>query len=224
MRDCRRLRRSGEPAVTDFPGYQLREEGTDVRISTTEWSMDIDRVGFRYSLTSGGVLAAAAHPVAGLTMGAEDDDVCNAVSATLVDASAGQVTFSVLFSGGRTATAVVVPEAESLNLRVTPDDAKPSAIRAQLAGVLNPAYGLGDLGGWRSNLNSYGVKNLDCYAANSNGTTNQRFVSNFTVFPTRHLAQVTLDGGRLAIQVDDDSTMLGVVAPRCPSCVTSSAT
>lgn len=194
----------------DFGGYALEQSGTTVRVETSAWAMDVDRAGFRYSLSSGGVTRAAAHPVAGLQLAGPDGAVCDAVTSTVTAADATGVTASVVFAGGRTATVRLYPSEHSVRIAVTADDGRSGKIRAQVAGGLSPAYGLGDLGGFRQSLNVYGTKNLDYYAQNSSGTTNQRFVSNFTVFPGRELAQVSMSDERLAIQVDADATMLGV--------------
>lgn len=194
----------------EFAGYALEQSGTSVRLTTRAWAIDIDRVGFRYSLSSDGVTRAAAHPVAGLQLAGPDGVMCDAVSSTIVGADASAVTASVLFAGGRTATVRLYPSEHSVRMSVTADDGRSGKIRAQVGGGLSPAYGLGDLGGHEQSLNVYGTKNLDYYAQNSAGTTSQRFVSNFTVFPGRQLAQVSMSDNRLAIQVDGDATMLGV--------------
>ncbi|MCC2032764.1 golvesin C-terminal-like domain-containing protein [Microbacterium allomyrinae] len=199
-----------------FPGYTLTQAGTTTRIEASDWAMSVDRTGFRYALESAGAVAAAAHPTAGLQLAGDDAEMCDAVSATLASADQHAVTFTVTFSDGRTATATVVPSADSVNLAVSADDGVHGKIRAQVAGGLNPAYGLGDLAGHRSNLNAYGVKNLDYYAQLGSGTTNQRFVSNFTIFPNRGFGQVDLSDERLAIQVDAAATLLGVDGASMP--------
>ena len=201
-----------EPA--DHGAYTLRQNGTTVRIEADAWAMTIDRAGFRYGFEREGETIASAHATTGLLLGTDTAELCRAVSAELVSADADRVAFSVLFSNGRTATVDVAIDEASAQLDVTPDDGATSIIRAQLAGGMNPAYGLGDLGGWRSNLNVYGVKNLDYYAQTSAGTTEQRFVSNFAVFPDRGFAEVAFDRGHLAVQIDGDATLLGVTGEK----------
>lgn len=194
--------------------YTLTQSGTNVRIDAGAWAMTIDRVGFRYGFERDGASVAEAHATTGLLLGTDTAELCAAVSADLVSADADGVEFSVLFSNGRTATVEVAASDTTADVDVVPNDAKTSVIRAQLAGGMNPAYGLGDLGGWRSNLNAYGVKNLDYYAQTSGGTTEQRFVSNFAVFPDRGFAEVAFDRGRLAVQIDGDATLLGVTGDK----------
>ncbi|MEU0152104.1 hypothetical protein [Micromonospora fulviviridis] len=196
-----------------FPAYRLTQHDTMVSVAGDHWSMSIDRRGFRYGFEVDGAPATAPHPRAGLQLAATDGSVCDAVAATLTAADESSVRFSVTFSNGRTADVAVVPAEHSMNLRITAVDPRTGTVRAQIAGGMNPAYGLGDLGGYRTDLNAYGVKNLDYYAQNSAGTTNQRFVSTFTVFPGRKLAQVALSNGRLAVEVDDAATLLGVNGP-----------
>jgi alpha-glucosidase (family GH31 glycosyl hydrolase) len=210
---CGTVSTASEPVSAsnkDLTGYSLKQEGTTARIQTEAWTMQVERNGFRYSFERGGKEVAAASPAAGLLLGDDSSELCDAVSSSVESADANGVDFSVLFSDGRTAKVHVDVAAAEAGLTVTPDDGKSSVIRAQLAGGMNPAYGLGDLGGARDNLNVYGVKNLDYYAQNSSGTTSQRFVSDFTVFPDRGFAQVAFDDGHLAIQVDDTATLLGV--------------
>ncbi|WP_344615232.1 hypothetical protein [Dactylosporangium salmoneum] len=196
-----------------FRSYRLGQHGTMVSLTGDHWAMSIDRRGFRYGFDVDGAPAAAPHPDAGLQLAAQGGAACNAVAATLTGADGSSVRFAVTFSNGRKADIAVVPGDQSVNLRITAVEAQTDSVRAQVAGGMNPAYGLGDLGGNRTNLNVYGVKNLDYYAQNSAGTTNQRFVSTFTVFPGRKLAQVVLSDGRLAIEVDNAATMLGVNGP-----------
>lgn len=203
-----------DAATADHDAYTLTQVGTTVRIDAGAWAMTVDRAGFRYGFERGDANIAPAHPTTGLLLGADAAELCAAVSADLVTADAGGVAFSVRFSNGRTATVEVGVRAASADIRVVPDGGAGSVIRAQLAGGMNPAYGLGDLGGWRSSLNAYGVKNLDYYAQQSSGTTEQRFVSNFAVFPDRGLAQVAFDRGRLAVQIDGAATLLGVTGER----------
>ncbi|HLT68343.1 MAG TPA: hypothetical protein VKZ73_10815, partial [Microbacterium sp.] len=176
--------------------------------------MTIDRAGFRYGFEREGASIAPAHGTTGLLLGADTTELCAAVSADVVSADADGVEFSVLFSNGRTATVEVGVSEASADIDVAPDGDATSVIRAQLAGGMNPAYGLGDLGGWRSSLNAYGVKNLDYYAQTSGGTTEQRFVSSFAVFPDRGFAEVAFDRGHLAVQIDGQATLLGVTGER----------
>ncbi|MCW3814412.1 hypothetical protein ONA91_08065 [Micromonospora sp. DR5-3] len=196
-----------------FPAYRLAQHDTIVSVAGDHWSMSIDRRGFKYGFDVDGAPAAAPHPTAGLELAATDGSVCDAVAATLTAADESSVRFAVTFSNGRTADVAVAPAEHSVNLRITAGDPRTGTVRAQLAGGMSPAYGLGDLGGYRTDLDAYGIKNLDYYAQNSAGTTNQRFVSTFTVFPGRKLAQVALSNGRLAVEVDDAATLLGVNGP-----------
>jgi len=201
-------------STEEHGGYTLAQEGTTLRIQTDAWAMTIDRAGFRYGLESGGREAAPAHPVTGLLLGADATELCGAVSAELAGADDDGVDLDVLFSNGRRAEAHVGVSAASADLEIVPSDGAPSVIRAQLAGGLDPAYGLGDLGGWGSSLDVYGVKDLDYYAQQNPGTTEQRFVSNFAIFPNRRFAEVAFDDGHLAVQIDRDATLLGVTGER----------
>lgn len=202
------------PGSETHRGYTLRQDGTRLRIETDTWAMDIDRAGFRYGFERGGAVVAPAHATTGLLLGADTSELCGAVSAELAGADDDGVDLDVLFSNGRTAEVHVGVSAASADIDVVPGDGAASVIRAQLAGGMNPAYGLGDLGGWKSSLNVYGTKDLDYYAQQSQGTTEQRFVSNFAVFPDRGFAEVAFDDGPLAIQVDGDATLLGVTGAR----------
>lgn len=203
-----------EAAPADHGAYTLAQTGTTVRIDAGAWTMTIDRAGFRYGFERGGASIAPAHPTTGLLLGSDATELCGAVSADVASADADGVDFSVLFSNGRTATVHVGVTGTSADIDVVPAGGTASVIRAQLAGGMNPAYGLGDLGGWRSDLNVYGVKDLDYYAQQSEGTTEQRFVSNFAVFPDRGFAEVAFDNGHLAVQIDDSATLLGVTGDR----------
>jgi len=194
--------------------YRLTQTGTTLRIETDSWAMNLDRQGFRYGFESGGKAAATAHPTTGLLLGRDASELCSAVSAEVASADADGIDLDVLFSNGRTASVHVGVTAASADIDVVPDDGGTSVIRAQLAGGMNPAYGLGDLGGWRDSLNVYGAKDLDYYAQQNPGTTEQRFVSNFAVFPDRRFAEVAFDDGHLAIQIDGDATLLGVQAEK----------
>ncbi|NNC13704.1 hypothetical protein HII28_17705 [Planctomonas sp. JC2975] len=210
---CDTVTTPAAPAKTSmqrFGGYALKQEGSTARVETTKWAMNVDRDGFRYSFERNGKQVAGANQTTGLVLGLNSTELCSAVSASVKGADAKGVTFSVLFSNGRTATVHVAADADTAKLSVTPDDGKSSVIRAQLAGGMNPAYGLGDLGGTSSDLNVYGIKNLDFYAQTSSATTSMRFVSNFTVFPDRGFGQVAFDNGHLAVQIDDSATLLGV--------------
>ncbi|MEU4477875.1 TIM-barrel domain-containing protein [Micromonospora sp. NPDC023966] len=197
-----------------FPSYRLSQHGTMVSVAGDGWAMAIDRRGFRYGLEVDGAPVASPHPTAGLQLAVPGGAPCDAVAATLAAADASSVRFSVTFANGRQADVTVVPADHSVNLRIAAGDSNTGSVRAQVAGGMNPAYGLGDLGGFRTDLNAYGIRNLDYYAQNSAGTTNQRFVSTFTVFPGRKLAQVVLSNESLAVQVDNAATLLGVNGPQ----------
>ncbi|MBA8816776.1 hypothetical protein FHX48_001869 [Microbacterium halimionae] len=194
----------------DYPQYRLQQEGTSVRIETAEWAMNIERVGFRYGFETGGEMAADAHPETGLQLGSDAYELCSAIAAEVTGTSDDSVELNVVFSNGREAHVHLGISDDDLNMRVAASDGTDSVIRAQVAGEIGPAYGLGDLGGWGSSLNVYGTKDLDYYAQQNPGTTEQRFVSNFAVFPERRLAEVAFDDGHLAVQIDDDATLLGV--------------
>lgn len=198
------------PVVRD--GFTVSQHGTVVDVATDTWSMSVDRDGFRYSLASGGETVAAAHPTSGLQLSPSDGRFCDAQVATLVDVTDDAAIFEVAFGSGATATVEVVPSADSLNLRVHGDDGT-EKLRARTAGGLDPAYGLGELGTLGDSLNVYGTKDFEYYAQRAPDGPKLRFVSSFTVFPGRDLAQVVLDDGRMAVQVDDDATLLGVDGP-----------
>lgn len=205
------VERSSAPTQV-FDGYRLVQHGTVVRVQADDWAWELDRDRARYALKSGDELVARAHTDTGLLLGGDPAELCAAVAATLVGADADGPTFEVLFSDGRTADLEVTVHADRVTLRLAPRDDRPAYLRGQLAGGQAPAYGLGDLGGWSGDLDVYGTKALDYYAQNADGTTEQRFVSNFTVFPDRRFAQVAFWDGSQAIQIDDDATLLGANA------------
>ena|GEM_PF-1236679 len=190
-------------------GFTVTQHGTVVEIGTGSWSMSVDRDGFRYALARDGETVAAAHPTSGLQLSPADGRFCDARRATLVEVTDDAAVFEVAFGSGATATVEAVPSADAVNLRVRADEGTEKT-RARTAGGLNPAYGLGELGGLGDSLNVYGTKDVEYYAQRAPDGPKLRFVSSFTVFPGRDLAQVVLDDGRLAVQVDDDATLLGV--------------
>lgn len=205
------VERSSAPTRV-FDGYRLVQHGTVVRIQADDWAWELDRDRARYALKSGGERVAASHPETGLLLGTDPAEMCAAVAATLVGADDAGARFEVLFSNGRTADLEVKVRPDRVTLHVDPHADGTVFLRGQLAGGQSPAYGLGDLGGWSGDLDVYGTKALDYYAQNADGTTEQRFVSNFTVFPDRRFAQVAFWDGSQAIQIDDDATLLGANA------------
>ncbi|SDT49501.1 TIM-barrel domain-containing protein [Jiangella sp. DSM 45060] len=208
----------GEPTTREFAGYTLTETPDRVAVETEAWAMRIERAGFRYALYRGDERVAAAHPESGLLSGPDGGELCGVVSTEVTEATDDGVTLRVVFADGLPATVTVRPEDDTLGLSVVPTGPAADAVGrivAQVAGGMNPAYGLGDDGGARSrNLNVYGSDFDEIYG--QNGGPVYRFVSTFTVFPDRGLAQVVFDRGRMSAQVDADATALGVHAAALP--------
>lgn len=198
-----------DAAPVERDGFTVTQHGTVVDIGTDTWSMSVDRDGFRYALAHDGETVAAAHPTSGLQLSPADGQFCDAQQATLVDVTDDAAVFEVAFGSGATATVEAVASADAVNLRVRADEGT-EKIRARTAGGLRPAYGLGELGGLGDSLDVYGTKDVEYYAQRAPDGAKLRFVSSFTVFPGRDLAQVVLDDGRMAVQVDDEATLLGV--------------
>ncbi len=207
-----------QPSERAFDTYRLIEDEGTVEVRAERWAMQIQRDGFRYGLSRGDDQVAAPHPVSGLQAGPADTEPCDAVSTTVTGADDDAVTFEVVFADGMPATVTVWPSEDSLRMSVEPagpDAADTGRIIARVAGGMNPAYGLGDDGGVRSDdLNVYGLDLDEIYA--QNGGPVYRFISTFTVFPDRGLAQVVFDRDRMSAQIDDDATALGVHAPTMP--------
>lgn len=88
----------------------------------------------------------------------------------------------------------------------TTGDVVTTAIIDTRTASMNPGYGLGDFAHNQQSTNVFGISNNDM----TNKGADQRFVSNFTVFPAHGFAQVLFENGKKRVAVNAAENKLGV--------------
>ncbi|QNN25209.1 hypothetical protein HED60_23990 [Planctomycetales bacterium ZRK34] len=187
--------------VAEAAGWQ-RGLTSDV-YQTDRYTLKIDHEAFRISMR-GANGEFGPSPDAGLWIRQGDQQRSPAKQAEPLGDGAWRVTFE----NGAVATVRVQTDASAVRLTVEPEANGPHEIRVKFAGGMNPAYGLGDHGGYNESFNIYPCRH-DALFQHQDGQM-LRFVSTFAVFAKHGLAMVVFDDGPKYVRLEDSGTVMGV--------------
>lgn len=161
-------------------------------------------------LDADGAARLLQHAETGLTMsphGQDGPERC--VSLGPIEHQDGVARASVQFADGRTADLLVRSAAHWHRIAIIPQDTGRYDISLRFGGGLNPAYGMGDHGGYGPSFNIYPFRREIIHQ--HQGGQELRFLSTFTVFPRHRLAIVLFSPDRKSAVIDDEVTSFGVV-------------
>ncbi|WP_079911768.1 TIM-barrel domain-containing protein [Paenibacillus sp. 32352] len=192
-------------------GFTVQEEPGQLIIGTAGFFMHIDKPGCCFSFHSPeGRVIAAAHTVSGIRFSSpNEEEVYDAVSASLISIDKHQVCILVSNRNGDQAHIRIEPFSSFVKLQVIPRVEGRYIIDARTAS-LQPVYGLGDHGGYGESTNVFGI--TDDQFLNSND--GKRFVSNFAVFPAAGFAQVLFEDGVKRVRINGEENALGASGVR----------
>lgn len=174
------------------------------------YELIIRKDGFKYSVTRNGKIIAGFHPVSGLRFSADSDSVLyDAVGTELITQKPDALQLLVTNSKGKKARVDIHLSDEYINFKVVPEPgtASPSGnfIIDIRTAPLQPAYGLGDHGGYGNRANVFGFAN-DSFL---NGLDGHRFISSFSIYPAQRLAQVIFEKGHKRIGINQSENKMG---------------
>jgi len=174
------------------------------RITGDDYVLSIQHVGFRIGMASaGGELKP--DKAAGLWMRpGGSGDYLPARMATPVEADGHA--YRVVFPDGLAAVVSVVPGSTSVRFAVEPEGEGEFDMRFQFAGGMNPAFGLGDHGGYKRGFNVYPYRSDRMFQ--HQGGQELRFVSTFALFPKHRLGMVVFDRHVKGVRIDEQATSM----------------
>ena len=185
--------------------YQLTEDDESWRIATINYQLRIQKSGFRFAiLDAEGKLKAEAHPVSGLLMGREGEDISPVSATQLLHQSDSVLSLSVETESGLEAEVHLTLFENFFRLAVKPADEGNYQILARTAGI-SPAFGLADHAAHVNKEDHMAVASSDEITgldidyqrdySGRNGFGGHRMISNFAIFPKAGLAVVNIEAG-----------------------------
>lgn len=198
------------------------EEGDVVTISTQNYTVKVQKNGFRYGFYQpDGTVIADMHGESGICFGETGGEVYKAASAVYTGLSGDAARFEITNTNGDVADVAIHLFDTYVKYEIIPRSVTAGTkytIDARVEGI-DPLYGLGDhgtvrdsgsVGYSRTTTNVHGVNRVD-----ANSFTNYlpvRFITNFTIAPQRRFAQVLFHNADKRVSLLDDQTMLGVLS------------
>ncbi len=177
------------------------------QVSSSQYTLSIQREGFRIGIESEHG-AFAPDKTAGLWLRRHGSgNYLPAKSASRIESDKNM--YLVKFSDELSARVQIVPDSASVRFAVEPGIEGNFDIRFQFAGGMNPAFGLGDHGGYHNNFNLYPYQRNRLFQ--HQGGQEIRFVSTFAVFPKHRLGMVLFDRGIKGVQINASATGMQVV-------------
>ena len=181
-------------------------DGID-RIANNQYTLTIHHDGFRVGIKSAKA-GLAPDARAGIWLQPKGaDGYLPATSTTRIEAETP--TYRVRFSDELSAVVRLVPGDASVRFAVDPETDGEFDIRMEFAGGMNPAFGLGDHGGYEDSFNLYPYHAARLHQ--HQGGQELRFVSTFAIFPKHRAAMVLFDRGVKGVQIDSRRTAMRVV-------------
>ncbi|WP_190277632.1 TIM-barrel domain-containing protein [Adhaeribacter rhizoryzae] len=184
-----------------------------IQVKRKAYELNIQPAGFKYAFKVKGKEIAGFHPVSGLRFSAAGDTVLyDAVSTRIISKSQDLLRLAVTNTKGNKAEVNVYLSDEYLNIKVKPEAGASYAVTSQPQFVIDirtapvqPAYGLGDHGGYGPSTNVFGFAD-NRFLNTDNGL---RFVSSFAIFPAQGLGQVIFENGHKRIGLNSAENKMG---------------
>ncbi|MDX1638585.1 MAG: glycoside hydrolase family 31 protein, partial [Balneolaceae bacterium] len=197
-------------ACSHDPDIRVTETDDTVVINTENYTVEIEKEGFRYRFKRpGGSPIAEAHPVAGLQMSRSGDPLSNIQSTKLIGNSNDQVSLLVNTSGGVEAVVKLWTHPHSIKLQVSPKEEGSYNVTARTSG-LSPSFGLGDHAAFGGGEWDRGVRaSTDLTGIEMDPMRGYRMISNFVVFPKQGFAEVNIEPGDKIVRLNEEENVQG---------------
>ncbi len=179
---------------------------TQPKPPTSDDPLSIDLSGFRIGIQSAhGELKP--DETAGLWLRPEGTNAyLPAKSATPVEDDAQA--YRVVFSDSLSAVVRIDQSPTTIRFTVDPEGDGKFGIRFQFAGGMNPAFGLGDHGGYERGFNLFPYRSDRIFQ--HQGGQELRFLSTFALFPKHRFGMVVFDRGVKGVRIDGQATSMQV--------------
>ncbi|GEO03579.1 hypothetical protein AAE02nite_12430 [Adhaeribacter aerolatus] len=186
------------------------KSSSEIKVKRQAYELIIQPAGFKYAFKNQGKNIAGFHPVSGLRFSAPGDTILfDAVTTSLISRSENLLRLTVTNTQGNKAEVAIYLFDDYLNIQVKPNSSSP---KSQLPFVIDlrtapvqPAYGLGDHGGYGPSANVFGFAN-NRFLNTDNGL---RFVSSFAFFPVQSMGQVIFEKGHKRIGINNQENKMG---------------
>ncbi|MEO1010864.1 MAG: TIM-barrel domain-containing protein [Bacteroidota bacterium] len=190
-------------------GNQVVENRTTIMIRVDNFSMDIEKIGFRYEFRDEhDSVIVPAHPISGLQMGKTGNDLLNAINTKLIHKSEGSLELEVTCSDNSSANVTLTIVENGIKLSVTPKEEHLHEIVLR-TGPVGPAYGMADHAAFGEGAEDLELNNFirDPFDPKNHGT--HRMISNFAIFPQQGFAEVNIEPGEKLVRITDQENAQG---------------
>lgn len=187
-----------------------RETDETVIINTENYSLEIQKEGFRFGLKRpDGSFIVDAHPVSGLMISQSGNPLSNIKSTKLIDDPENKINLSVTTEDGIEGVITLSPFHNYIKLQIKPDNEGNYSIATRTAG-LTPSYGLGDHAAFGGGEWDRGVRaSTDLTGLDMDPMRGYRMISNFVIFPKQGLAEVNIEPGDKMVRLRKDENLQG---------------
>lgn len=203
------------------------DRNEDLRFTSQNYELRIVKKGFRFTIQRpNGSSAVNPHRDAGLAFrGVEGGRFSPASSTKLLRRQDHSALVEIACEDGSRIRMRITAGDSFVRFAVDPsqDIQRPAEqkgstcdVDLRFSGNMNPAFGLGDQGGWTDSANVYGYHDL-LFQHQHPRHAYYRFISTFSLFPKQRLGQVVFSRDRKYVQIDDEATALGVRGARRPA-------
>lgn len=186
----------------------LRDTDLHLEITTENYTLDIEKAGFRYTFfRPDGTMIAPAHKESGLLIGDADKDCLGVESTELIEKGDSYLKFKVRTIKGTPAVVTLWLDKHSIKMEVKPDQEGKYTFIAR-TGAVGLTYGMGDHAAYGPGSNDLVLKDFvrDTLFVNNSA---DRMVSNFFVCPQQGFAGVNMEPNTKLIRITDTENAQG---------------
>lgn len=188
----------------------LYAQAQTIKSKGKSYELNIQKAGFKYSVKSKDNTLVDFHPVSGLRFSANNDTVLyDAIDTKLITQQPDTWQLLVTNSNGNKARVTIRLFDEYIHFKVIPETGAASQHGNYIIDIrtapLQPAYGLGDHGGYGNSTNVFGFSNNRFL----NSLDGLRFISSFAIFPAQGVAQVIFEKGHKRIGINPSENKMG---------------
>lgn len=195
------------------PAHLRVSEGYNyISIYSSDYKIVILKKGFKYAFKKNdNTVVAGEHPQAGLRFSSQGGTIPHpAASTTFIAADDKKVQMLVINTNGDQAVVSIYPYTHYVKFEIVPVSTSNISAGGKYiidasTSPLSPVYGLGDKGGYGNSTNVFGITDDNFHQTD----VDNRFVSNFSIFPLQGFAQVLFEDGRKRVRINDRENTLG---------------
>lgn len=172
--------------------FIVKESAGIVSINTPNYSMEIQKKGFKYQFThTDGTVIAPFHPVSGLVLGEKEGKPRAALETELIKSTDDSILLRVNFPSDLKVNVQLFPNTHRMKMRIEPEEKNAYTLIAR-TGPLGPAYGMGDHAAFGEGAHNLVLENFVRDPLHINNGID-RMVSNFVIFPQNGFATVNME-------------------------------